>query len=143
MSEVGVEVYGDNFVVAYTEGDNSNVVATGSMKNFVRKHALAFDGSAFERFLHLLGHAFFTTYTHMERVRLTSRELVFTAAMMPQNANFAASNVLVVVPLRMLPSSQSLFLERDMPFLALVERPERTLCQHAHMTHSLPRPLGG
>ena len=31
--EVDVEVFGDNFLRAYTEGDNSNVVATDTMKN--------------------------------------------------------------------------------------------------------------
>ncbi|HYP41348.1 MAG TPA: urate oxidase, partial [Chloroflexia bacterium] len=30
--EVEVEVFGDNFLPAYTEGDNSNVVATDTMK---------------------------------------------------------------------------------------------------------------
>ena len=34
-NEVTVEVFGDNFLPAYTRGDNSNVVATDSMKNFI------------------------------------------------------------------------------------------------------------
>ena len=33
--EVDVEVFGENFLPAYTEGDNSAVVATDSMKNFI------------------------------------------------------------------------------------------------------------
>ncbi|MEO7020068.1 MAG: factor-independent urate hydroxylase [Ktedonobacteraceae bacterium] len=93
-AEVDVEVYGGNFVAAYTEGDNSNVVATDSMKNFVLEHALAFEGSTLESFLHLLGHAFLTAYAQMEHVRLTGRELPFTAAIVPQHGSFAASNVL-------------------------------------------------
>ena len=93
-AEVDVEVYGDNFIAAYTEGDNRNVVATDSMKNFVLKHALTFEGSTLEGFLHLLGHAFLTTYAHIERVRLTGRELAFTAATVPQRDVFGASDVL-------------------------------------------------
>ena len=43
--EVDVEVFGDNFLPAYTRGDNSDVVATDSMKNFVLQQALAFEGA--------------------------------------------------------------------------------------------------
>lgn len=93
-AEVDVEVTGDNFVAAYTSGDNSNIVATDSMKNFVLKHALAFEGATLEGFLHLLGEQFLATYPHMERVRLAGRELAFAAVPVPQNGTFAASNVL-------------------------------------------------
>ena len=93
-AEVDVEVFGGNFIAAYTEGDNSNVVATDSMKNFVLRHALTYEGSTLEGFLHLLGHEFLTTYAQMERIRLTGRELAFTAASVPQNGGFAASDVL-------------------------------------------------
>lgn len=93
-AEIDVEVYGNNFVAAYTKGDNRNVVATDSMKNFVLKHALTFDGSTLEAFLQLLGRAFLATYTNMEHVRLTGRELAFTAATVPQHDHFTASDVL-------------------------------------------------
>src|SRR5205807_4957496 len=51
---VDVEVFGDNFLPAYTQGDNSSVVATDSMKNFVLAQALAYDGSTLEGFLDFL-----------------------------------------------------------------------------------------
>ena len=38
--EVSVEVLGDNFLPAYTEGDNSDVVATDTMKNFILRESL-------------------------------------------------------------------------------------------------------
>src|SRR5436853_7283916 len=53
--EVDVEVFGNNFLPAYTEGDNSNVVATDSMKNFILRQALTFEGSTLEGLLDLLG----------------------------------------------------------------------------------------
>ncbi|MGH2479178.1 MAG: factor-independent urate hydroxylase, partial [Ktedonobacteraceae bacterium] len=90
-AEVDVEVSGGNFIAAYTHGDNRNIVATDSMKNFVLKHALTFEGSTLEEFLHLLGHAFLATYAQIERVRLTGRELAFTAASVPQRGVFGAS----------------------------------------------------
>src|SRR5947209_20317016 len=69
-AEVDVEVFGSNFIAAYTRGDNRSVVATDSMKNFVLRHALDFDGSTLESFLHLLGQKFLATYEQMEHIRL-------------------------------------------------------------------------
>ena len=40
-AEVSIEVLGENFEAAYTEGDNREVVATDTMKNFILREALA------------------------------------------------------------------------------------------------------
>jgi len=95
-AEIDVEVFGENFLPAYTHGDNSMVVATDTMKNFILRQALAFDGSTLEGFLDLLGHQFLKTYPEMEQVRLTGRELAFTAVQVPlgEHAHFGDSNVL-------------------------------------------------
>jgi urate oxidase len=94
---VDVEVFGDNFLSSYTMGDNSNVVATDSMKNFVLQQALTFEGSTIEAFLDQLGHAFLPTYPQMERLRLTGRELPFAEARVPtgEPGAFAPSSVLL------------------------------------------------
>ena len=94
---VDVEVFGDNFLPSYTIGDNSNVVATDSMKNFVLQQALAFEGSTIEGFLDQLGQAFLSTYAQMERVRITGRELPFAEAHIPtgEPGRFAPSSVLL------------------------------------------------
>jgi urate oxidase / 2-oxo-4-hydroxy-4-carboxy-5-ureidoimidazoline decarboxylase len=78
--EVDVEVLGTNFAAAYTEGDNSAVVATDTMKNFVLREALGYDGATLEGFLTFLGGRFLATYPIMESVRLTGRELRFDRA---------------------------------------------------------------
>ncbi len=83
--EIDVEVFGSNFLPAYSEGDNSNVVATDSMKNFVLRQALAFGGSTIEAFLAELGQRFLSTYTQMESLRLSARELAFTTVPIPQS----------------------------------------------------------
>jgi urate oxidase len=75
--EVDVEVFGENFLPAYTEGDNSAVVATDSMKNFILRHGLSYDGATLEGFLAELGHGFLNTYEDMTALRLTGRELRF------------------------------------------------------------------
>ena len=48
---------GDNFAPAYTEGDNTNVVATDTMKNFILREAAAHDGTSLEGFLRSSGSA--------------------------------------------------------------------------------------
>ena len=75
--EVSVEVLGDNFAPAYTEGDNSAVVATDTMKNFILREALGHDGDALEGFLAFLGRRFLATYPVMRALRMTGRELRF------------------------------------------------------------------
>jgi len=72
--EVSIEVLGENFAAAYTEGDNSNVVATDTMKNFILRESLAYDGGTLEGLLLHLGRGFLATYPVMEAVRMTGRE---------------------------------------------------------------------
>jgi urate oxidase len=82
--EIDVEVFGNNFLPAYTQGDNRNVVATDSMKNFVLRQALDFEGATQEEFLGMLGRRFLQTYAQVESIRLTVRELPFNSVPVPQ-----------------------------------------------------------
>jgi urate oxidase / 2-oxo-4-hydroxy-4-carboxy-5-ureidoimidazoline decarboxylase len=75
--EVSVEVLGENFAPAYTEGDNSNVVATDTMKNFILREAADHEGATLEGFLSDLGRRMIATYPVMEALRITGRELRF------------------------------------------------------------------
>jgi urate oxidase len=91
--EVDVEVFGDNFLPAYTHGDNSQVVATDSMKNFVFARALDYDGATLEGLLDYLGRSLLATYADMQRLRLTAREWPFAAATVPgPDGAFTASD---------------------------------------------------
>lgn len=81
--EIDIQVLGDNFLDAYTDGDNSAVVATDSMKNVILREALAFDGSSLEGFLRHLGGTFLATYPEMERIRVGGQELPFDSARVP------------------------------------------------------------
>ena len=92
--EIDVEVLGENFLPAYTDGDNSNVVATDSMKNFVIREALTFEGATLEEFLDTLGRHFLETYAQMQRLRLSGRELPFAAVTIPEEGTFIDSGVL-------------------------------------------------
>jgi urate oxidase len=76
-AEVTVDVFGDNFLPAYTEGDNSNVVPTDTMKNFVYASALEYPGETHEGLAAHLAERLLATYEQMPRVRVHSRELPF------------------------------------------------------------------
>jgi urate oxidase len=82
-AEVDIEVFGKEFLPAYTVGDNSNVVATDSMKNIILNQALAYDGSTLEGYLAHVGRHFMTTYEHVFDIEMTIRELPFPAALVP------------------------------------------------------------
>ena len=75
--EVAVDVFGDTFLPAYLEGDNSAVVATDSMKNFILAKGVEYEGATMEGFLALLGRGFLETYPDMESLGLSGRELRF------------------------------------------------------------------
>lgn len=93
--EVDVDVRGDDFLPAYTHGDNSMVVATDSMKNFILRESLAFEGATLEGLLSFLGHRFIGTYAQLRSLRLAARELPFVAAEVPNVAGgFGQSDVL-------------------------------------------------
>ena len=89
--EVDVEVFGDNFMPAYTHGDNSNVVATDTMKNFILRQGLNYSGATIEGFLYFLGTQFFATYPQMHRLRLTGREQPFDAVSVPGDTGVQSS----------------------------------------------------
>jgi urate oxidase / 2-oxo-4-hydroxy-4-carboxy-5-ureidoimidazoline decarboxylase len=74
---VSIDVFGDNFMPAYTEGDNREVVATDTMKNFVYAMALEYSGASLEGFAAFLGRRFLATYPQMQWLRLTMREIPF------------------------------------------------------------------
>ena len=75
--EVSVEVLGENFLPAYTEGDNSQVVATDTMKNFILRESLAYEGDTLEGLIVHLGRGFLATYPVMEAVRMSAKQVRF------------------------------------------------------------------
>ena len=76
-AEIALVIGDEVFVPSYTEGDNSLVVATDSMKNFIQKVALDFAGEALEDLLHAIAGSFLERYEHVQTVKLTATELAF------------------------------------------------------------------
>ncbi|HEX5498114.1 MAG TPA: 2-oxo-4-hydroxy-4-carboxy-5-ureidoimidazoline decarboxylase, partial [Thermomicrobiales bacterium] len=88
VCDVDVEVFGDDFLPAYTVGDNSMVVATDSMKNFIIRESLAYGGATLEGLLHFLGAGYTATYEQLHDLTLTGREIPFVPAVVPAGEHF-------------------------------------------------------
>ena len=95
-ADIEVQVLGETFLAAYTEGDNRLVVATDTMKNFIHRESLTFAGATLEEWLFFVGRRFLETYPHMERLRMMGAEIAFAPAVVPagDGKGFAASDVL-------------------------------------------------
>ncbi len=78
-ASVDIDVFGERFAASYTEGDNTEVVATDTMKNFVYATAAKFTGRSLEAYVTFLGRELLTTYPQMERIRVTATEVPLDA----------------------------------------------------------------
>ena len=74
-ASVTIDVFGERFGAAYTEGDNREVVATDTMKNFVYATAADFEGGSPDEYVLFLGQRLLRTYPQMERIRVTAHEV--------------------------------------------------------------------
>jgi urate oxidase len=79
-ARVTVEVFGDNFLPSYTEGDNSMVVATDSIKNLVLRETGSWTGSTPESLLRHLGGLMLGDYPQMQALRMALEEIPFAPA---------------------------------------------------------------
>jgi urate oxidase/2-oxo-4-hydroxy-4-carboxy-5-ureidoimidazoline decarboxylase len=79
-ASVDIDVFGERFLSAYTEGDNRDVVATDTMKNFVYAMAAEYIGNTLLGLCAFLGRRFLLTYPVMESLRVSAREVPLDAA---------------------------------------------------------------
>lgn len=77
--DVNLNVLGDHFTPAYTEGDNRMVIATDSMKNFILQKGIEYKGATLEGFLAFLGSEFMTTYPEVDHIILSGSQQPFAA----------------------------------------------------------------
>jgi len=70
-------IYGDAFWPTYTTGDNTGLVATDSMKNFIQRETLNFEGSALEEFSRFLAQKFLATYPQAQGAQITAAEVPY------------------------------------------------------------------
>jgi urate oxidase/2-oxo-4-hydroxy-4-carboxy-5-ureidoimidazoline decarboxylase len=89
-ASVKMLLYGDAFWPTYTTGDNTNLVATDSMKNFIQRETLNFTGYDLESFCDFLARKFMETYPHTEGIQLSAKQALY-AALTGSDVAFAPS----------------------------------------------------
>src|SRR5215471_11433122 len=70
-------LYGDAFWSTYVTGDNTGLVATDSMKNFIQRETLNFTGADLESYCRFLGEKFLSTYSQAEGAQVTATEIPY------------------------------------------------------------------
>jgi urate oxidase / 2-oxo-4-hydroxy-4-carboxy-5-ureidoimidazoline decarboxylase len=92
-------VYGDAFWPTYTTGDNTGLVATDSMKNFIQRETLNFPGAHLEEYCRFLAAKFLDTYAQADGVQVSATEIPYTelsagsAAFSPTGPERAAARI--------------------------------------------------
>jgi urate oxidase / 2-oxo-4-hydroxy-4-carboxy-5-ureidoimidazoline decarboxylase len=69
--------YGDAFWPTYTTGDNTGLVATDSMKNFIHRETFEFGGDDLTDYCRFLGSRFLNKYPQVEGAQVTAVELPY------------------------------------------------------------------
>lgn len=70
-------IYGNAFWPTYTTGDNTDLVATDSMKNFIQRETMNFPGNDLESYVHFLAENFLAKYSQVEGAQVTASEIPF------------------------------------------------------------------
>lgn len=76
-ANVTMLLYGDAFWPTYTTGDNTGLVATDSMKNFIQREAGNFCGNDLESYCRFLAEKFLATYPQTEGIQVSAAEIPY------------------------------------------------------------------
>lgn len=88
-------LYGDSFWPTYTTGDNTGLIATDSMKNFIQRETLGFPGSDLEDYCRYLASKFLSLYPQVEGLQVSATEIPFEGekAFSPAGPERAAARI--------------------------------------------------
>ncbi len=76
-ANVKILLYGDAFWPTYTTGDNTGLIATDSMKNFVQRETLNYKGGDLEDYCRFLGAKFLSLYPQVEGLQISAVEIPY------------------------------------------------------------------
>ena len=76
-ANVTMLLYGDAFWPTYTTGDNTGLVATDSMKNFIQRETANFCGSDLDSYCRFLAEKFLVTYPQTGGIQITATEIPY------------------------------------------------------------------
>ena len=70
-------IYGDAFLPTYITGDNTGLIATDSMKNFIQRETMNFDGYDLESFGRFLAEKFMHKYPQAAGIQISINEVPY------------------------------------------------------------------
>jgi urate oxidase / 2-oxo-4-hydroxy-4-carboxy-5-ureidoimidazoline decarboxylase len=90
-------LYGDAFWPTYTTGDNSGLIATDSMKNFIQRETMNFADADLEGYCRFLAAKFLDKYAQVEGIQVSATEIPYDglrgAAFVPSGPERATARV--------------------------------------------------
>lgn len=92
-TNVKVKIGGEAFIPSFVEGDNSLVVATDSMKNFIQRHLASYDGSTLEGFTNYVSEAFLAKYPQIDYISILAEDIPFDVMSEFSEDTLKASNL--------------------------------------------------
>ena len=78
-ARVKLLIYGDAFWKTYTVGDNTGLIATDSMKNFIQRETMNYPGDGLEWYCYFLAAKFLTRYPQAEGAQVSATEIPYSA----------------------------------------------------------------
>ena len=79
-ANVKMLVYGDAFWPTYTTGNNTGLIATDSMKNFIQRETLNYSGGDLEDYVRFLAAKFLDTYPQVEGAQVSAVEIPYASS---------------------------------------------------------------
>ena len=94
-ANVTMLLYGEAFWPTYTMGDNTGLIATDSMKNFIQRETMNFEGSDLEAYCRYLGSKFLSKYPQTEGLQVQAQQIPYegAGAFVPRSIERATARV--------------------------------------------------
>ena len=91
-------LYGETFWKTYTEGDNTSLIATDSMKNFIQRETMNFTGNDLEEYCRFLGEMFLAKYPQVEGLQISASSIPYApldgnVAFVPSGPDVATARI--------------------------------------------------
>lgn len=80
-------------LTSFTEGDNTQVIATDSMKNFILRQTANYEGSTTEGLLAFISEQFLEHYPHIDAIEISADRLPFSAVTLAEGSGWSESRL--------------------------------------------------
>lgn len=92
--DIQVALHGEAFLKNYTDGDNTDLIATDSMRNFIELHAAKLEYSTIDGFLTEVAKRFIEKYPQIEQVDMAGQAVNFGEVAVEQDGTIKDSGII-------------------------------------------------